>query len=227
MLAKEKEVLGFYVTSNPLSRYAEMIDIYSTHKTTDLGGCKQDAEVFIGGMITKIRQIVTKNGRNAGSKMAVFVLEDLQGEVEVVMFPDTLKEFSDLVEDDKIIFVKGKIDCKRETPNIFAEELIDLADIPALANVIQIKLNSANASKSKAGDIKKLCQNYHGKTPVEILIETDKGNVRAKADKTLLVEPDFDFCREMNQLLGTGNLAIKLKKLQFKQRKKWNNSNKQ
>ena len=47
MLAKEKEVLGFYVTSNPLSRYAEMIDIYSTHNSKQLEDCKQDAEVFI------------------------------------------------------------------------------------------------------------------------------------------------------------------------------------
>lgn len=227
MLAKEKEVLGFYVTSNPLSRYAEMIDIYSTHNSTKLGDCRQDAEIFIGGMITKIRQIVTRNGRNAGSKMAVFVLEDLQGEVEVVMFPSTLSEYGELVEEDKIVFVKGKVDRKRETPNIFAEELLELDDVPALANRASIKFNAANATREKAIAMKKLCQDYPGKIPINILIETDKGNVHAEADKSLTITPDFDFCREVDQLIGTGNLKVRLKKLQFKKRKKWNKSSKQ
>ncbi len=72
---------------------------------------------------------MTKNGRNAGSKMAVFVLEDLQGQVEVVLFPETLSKYGDILAEDAIVFVKGKADFRRETPNIIAEELISLDDV--------------------------------------------------------------------------------------------------
>ena len=109
MLAYEKEVLGFYVTSNPLSQHAEAINDYSTTNTARLaqnngqgngqgnGSGNGEKQVIVGGMITKIRYNLTKNGRNAGSKMAVFNLEDLQGQVEVVLFPDTLNEFASML----------------------------------------------------------------------------------------------------------------------------------
>ena len=87
MLTYEKDVLGFYVTSNPLSKHAEEIAVYSTVNTSELAA-KENQEVIIGGMVTKMRHIVTKNGRNAGSKMAVFTLQDLQGNVEVVVFSE-------------------------------------------------------------------------------------------------------------------------------------------
>ena len=78
MLTYEKDVLGFYVTSNPLSKHAEEIAAYSTVNTSQLAA-KEQQEVVIGGMVTKIRHIVTKNGRNAGSKMAVFALAGFAG----------------------------------------------------------------------------------------------------------------------------------------------------
>jgi len=88
MLAYEKQVLGFYVTSNPLSHHAEEINDYSTMNTAHLAKSTGEKQVVIGGMVTRIRYNITRNGRNAGAKMAVFVLEDLQGTCEVVLFPD-------------------------------------------------------------------------------------------------------------------------------------------
>jgi DNA polymerase-3 subunit alpha len=67
MLTYEKEVLGFYVTSNPLSKHADMISVYSSLNTSQLSPKFEGREVVIGGMITKIRNIVTKNGKNAGA----------------------------------------------------------------------------------------------------------------------------------------------------------------
>src|SRR5690606_23220785 len=129
MLTYEKEVLGFYVTSNPISKHAEMIRMYSTTDTSRLGSLKEGKEVLIGGMVNKIRHIVTKNGKNAGAKMAVFEMEDVQGKCEVVLFPRTLERFGHAMEMDKIVFVRGTVDTRRETPNIICEELIGLDEI--------------------------------------------------------------------------------------------------
>jgi DNA polymerase-3 subunit alpha len=129
MLAYEKQVLGFYVTSNPLSHHAETINLYSTVNSSQLADFGQDRQAVIGGMITKIRYHITRKGRNAGSKMAVFVLEDLQGSVEVVMFPDVLNAFGDRLVKDTVVFVKGKLDYRREEPNIIAVELIPIDDV--------------------------------------------------------------------------------------------------
>jgi DNA polymerase-3 subunit alpha len=209
MLAYEKQVLGFYVTSNPLSHHAETINIYSTHNSSELKQTTQEKQVIIGGMITKIRYNITKTGRNAGSKMAVFTLEDLQGQIEVVMFPDALNSFSNILNPDAIVFVKGKLDYRRERPNILAAELITLDEVrDKLAAKVRIRLNAKDVTKEKVATIKSICQHHKGRSPVFVTIRTDKGRVSATADKGLSVNPDLDFCRKMRQLVGEDNLQL-------------------
>jgi DNA polymerase-3 subunit alpha len=209
MLAYEKQVLGFYVTSNPLSHHAEIISIYSTHNSSDLKQTTQEKQVIIGGMITKIRYNITKTGRNAGSKMAVFTLEDLQGQVEVVMFPDVLNRFSEVLAPDNIVFVKGNLDYRRERPNILASELITLDEVrDKLAAKVRIRLNAKDVTKEKVATIKSICQHHKGRSPVYVTVRTDKGRVSAAADKQLSVNPDLDFCRKMKQLVGEDNLQL-------------------
>jgi len=209
MLAYEKEVLGFYVTSNPLSHHAETINIYSTHNSSQLAEANGEKQIVIGGMITRIRFNLTKTGRNAGSKMAVFTLEDLQGQVEVVMFPEVLNEFSDVLVLDAVVFVKGKLDYRRERPNILASELIRLEDVrEKLAAKVKIGLDARDVTREKVAMIKSICQHHRGKSPVYVAVRTDKGKVYAAADKELSVNPDLEFCRKMRQLVGEENFQL-------------------
>ncbi len=209
MLAYEKEVLGFYVTSNPLSHHAETINLYSTLDTSQLADCTQDKQVVIGGLINKIRYHITQKGRNAGSKMAVFTLEDLQGQVEVVMFPDVLNSYAELLVKDSIVFVKGKLDYRREKPNIIAAELITIDAVrEKLAAKVRIRLNAEDITREKVAAIKSICQHHRGRSPVYVAVRTDKGKVYATADKQLSVNPDLDFCRKMRQLVGEENFQL-------------------
>ncbi len=209
MLMYEKEVLGFYVTSNPLSHCAETINIFSNINTAQIAETTQEKEVTIGGMITKIRYNLTKSGKNAGSKMAVFTLLDLQGQVEVVLFPDTLNKFFKLVANDKIVFVRGRLDFRREKPNIIASELITLDEATdKLAGKVRINLDAASVTKEKVAEIKNICMHHRGKSSVYVAIRTDKGRVYASADRQLSVNPDAEFCRKMRHLIGPENLQL-------------------
>ena len=209
MLAFEKQVLGFYVTSNPLSHHAETINIYSTHNSSQLSETNRDRQIVIGGMITKIRYNLTRTGRNAGSKMAVFNLEDLQGQVDVVMFPDVLNRFSNVLKQDTVVFVKGKLDFRRESPNILAIELITLEEVrEKLAAKVRIRLDAKDVTKEKVAMIKSICQHHRGKSPVYVAVRTDKGRVYTTADRELSVNPDLDFCRKMKQLVGEDNFQL-------------------
>ena len=209
MLAYEKQVLGFYVTSNPLSHHAETINIYSTHNSSELAESNGEKQVVIGGMITKARFNITKSGRNAGSKMAVFTLQDLQGQIEVVMFPEVLNRYGDKLVVDTVVFVRGKADYRREQPNIIAEELIALDEVrEKLAAQVRIGLDAHEVTKEKVARIKSICQHHRGRSPVYVAVRTDKGRVFAAADKELSVNPDEDFCRKMRQLLGEENFQL-------------------
>ena len=209
MLAYEKQVLGFYVTSNPLSHHAETINIYSTHNSSELAETNGEKQVVIGGMITKMRFNITKSGRNPGQKMAVFTLQDLQGQIEVVMFPEVLNRYGDMLVADAVVFVRGKADYRREQPNVIAEELIALDDVrEKLAAQVRIGLDAREVTREKVAMIKSICQHHRGRSPVYVAVRTDKGRVYAAADKELSVNPDADFCRKMRQLLGEENFQL-------------------
>ena len=209
MLMYEKEVLGFYVTSNPLSHCAETINIFSNINTAQIAETSQERELTIGGLVSKTRYNLTKTGKNAGSKMAVFTLIDLQGQVEVVLFPNTLNQFAKLLVNDAIIFVKGRLDFRREKPNIIASELITLDEATdKLAGKVRINLDANEVTKEKVAEIKTICLHHRGKSPVYVAVKTDKGRVYAAADRQLSVNPDPDFCREMRRLIGPENLQL-------------------
>jgi DNA polymerase-3 subunit alpha len=160
-------------------------------------------------MITKIRTHITQKGRNAGSRMAVFVLEDLQGQAEVVMFPDVLNKFNAALVADTVVFAKGRVDFRREKPNIIAAELITLDEVTEkLAGKVRIRLDAEDVTKQKVATIKTICQSHRGRSPVYVAIRTDKGRVHAAADKSLSVNPDLDFCRKMRQLVGDENFQL-------------------
>jgi len=141
--------------------------------------------------------------------MAVFTLEDLQGSVEVVMFPDVLNTFGSRLVKDTVVFVKGKLDYRREEPNIIAVELITLDEVrEKLAAKVRIKLAAEDISEQKVAAIKSICQHHKGRSPVYVAVQTDKGRVYATADRSLSVNPDIDFCRKMRQLVGPENFQL-------------------
>ncbi|MBN2456673.1 MAG: DNA polymerase III subunit alpha [Sedimentisphaerales bacterium] len=209
MLAYEKQVLGFYVTSNPLSHYAETINSYSTHNSSQLKNVREGQIVTIGGMITKKRYHIIKKGSSSGSRMAVFTLEDLQGQVEVVLFPDTLSRYAEEVVEDNVVFVRGKIDFRREKPNILAAEIIRLTEsAEKLAAKVRINLDAKEVTKETVARIQSVCRGHRGSSPLYISVRTGKGVVCANAGQEFSIKPDVDFCRKMKQLVGPGNLQL-------------------
>src|SRR6185295_13720882 len=80
LLSSEKEVLGLYLSGHPLARYRNEM---ATYITSTIGKLPEAGIVRVAGHVLSVRRMTTKNG----NLMARFVLEDLEGEVEVVVFP--------------------------------------------------------------------------------------------------------------------------------------------
>jgi DNA polymerase-3 subunit alpha len=210
MLTYEKDVLGMFVTKNPLSKHATELDAYSSTNTGELSERKSGAEVIIGGMVTKIRNIVTKNGRNAGAKMAVFELEDLQGKCEVVMFPKVLEKFNDLLAVDEIVFVKGTVDTSRETPNVLCDELIGLQEVgDKLSACVRIELADYDVTEELIARVRGLCEKHRGKSPVQINITTHSGyRISTVADRKYSVKPDVEYTETLRGIVGRKKVAL-------------------
>ena len=94
LLKFEKELLGFYITSHPLTEQQTAIERYTTASTKEAMLLTEGTEVTIGGMISRVKKVVTKNGRVAGMQMAIITLEDLDGQIDGTMFAETFAEVS-------------------------------------------------------------------------------------------------------------------------------------
>jgi DNA polymerase III alpha subunit len=122
-----------------------------------------------------------------------------------VLFPETLERNAHLVETDKIVFVKGKVDCRREQPNIIANEIISLAEASDRIPVkVQIKIAAAELTPEKVQAIKTLCSHHRGKSQLQFAVKTPRGTVFAAAGREFSVKPETDFCLRMEQLVGAG-----------------------
>jgi len=208
LLQYEKEVLGLYVTDHPLSQYAERIHFYSTAHTHTLKDKGENAEVIMGGIITRVRFMVTKNGRGAGSRMAMFTLEDLNGTVDGVIFPDALALYEDLMQVDRMVFLRGTVDFRREEPSIKVSAVYDMAQAEEhLTFAVNVKLSGEALGSERLQKFKALCGSHKGKCPVYVeMVTEDKMRVVLQTEAG--VRPTLDFCRKLEALVGAGNYQL-------------------
>jgi DNA polymerase-3 subunit alpha len=108
----EKEFLGFYVTSHPLSSIRDKLPFLMTHKVSDITDVANDKMVTICGLITSIRQIPTKKDP---SKFIKFInIEDLSGKIEVVCFSKKQVEYDSFLQPEHKVIISGKVSRRDE-----------------------------------------------------------------------------------------------------------------
>jgi DNA polymerase-3 subunit alpha len=113
----EKELIGLYLSEHPLGDIADQLPDYVTAYTGELAEEEDQAKVTLGGIILSSRRVVTR----AGSTMLVATLEDLQGSVEVVVFPKAFEQTASAWTDDSVVLVTGRIDRRDDSPQILCE----------------------------------------------------------------------------------------------------------
>ena len=210
LLQHEKEVLGLYVSGHPLAQHAEMIRHFATADASDLRDFRQDAEVVLGGLITSVRPILTKSGRNAGSRMAVFDLEDLSGSAACVIFPRDYQKFEDLIQEDRIVFVRGQVDLAREDPQIKVSEVLTLQEgRQALTKAVIVRLHEEVLGEGQLDAIRTILSAHPGGVPVYVeLVSRTHGRTLIQAEAALSVSLDDSLRNDVRNLLGDEHLLL-------------------
>ena len=104
-LSFEKEVLGMYVSGHPLLEHADEIEEFTSVDFSDDLMLKKNEIVTVGGMVTKI----TKKYDRRNRAMAFFEMDCFGGTVEVIAFSDCFEKYENLIEEDAVIFINGKM----------------------------------------------------------------------------------------------------------------------
>ncbi|MCC6240304.1 MAG: DNA polymerase III subunit alpha [Phycisphaerales bacterium] len=213
-LKLEKEVLGFYITSHPLTEHQASIEHFSTDSTRQAMNRSADTVVTIGGMLSSVRTRIAKSGRSAGQKWAIIQLEDLEGSIEGMLFAEKFAELSQrdpaLVSAESIVFVRGKVDRKRETPCLVVEDIISINDAAAkLTTGLLIQLDGATHTSSTIAQIKSRLAASTGGTPVYIeLMTSPTRKVLMRADSQLSIRPSIVLRQDLEQIVGSGSATL-------------------
>jgi DNA polymerase-3 subunit alpha len=204
MLKYEKEVLGIYVTKHPLTQCSEEMERYSTVWTSELGEYQDGAEVTLGGIITGMRTVITRQGRNAGSKMAILRVEDLSGQVEAIVFPDQLRDHGNDLAQDSVVFLRGKVDRKREEPSLRVSQIIPFKDrLARLAPDLCIRINRVALDEGVIDEVHKTILSCPGDTPLFVEIVTPDGLVATiRSGRRCGVAPTEALMDRLRLLLG-------------------------
>jgi DNA polymerase-3 subunit alpha len=118
----EKELLGLYLSEHPMGEVAEQISGFVTAYSSDLRDESLDGQrVVIGGIVTGVRNVITK----AKASMAIVTMEDLQGTVEVVVFPRLYEQTGSTWRDGEILLVAGRVDHKGEEISLLADLAVE------------------------------------------------------------------------------------------------------
>ncbi|MEK7710270.1 MAG: DNA polymerase III subunit alpha [Planctomycetota bacterium] len=129
MLAREKAVLGFYITKHPLAQHEQLLAACANATTAQLIKMTEGQKVIVGGMVSSVRTVTARTGRNAGKLLGIVALEDLKGKVEAVLFPDDFLKFRSVLTPDAIVFVEGEVDRKREEPSIRVSRVVPVDQV--------------------------------------------------------------------------------------------------
>lgn len=161
----EREMLGLYVSDHPLRGVEGQLRRKVECSLIDLEEKPDGAFLKLGGVITSVDRKFTRKG----AQMAVLKIEDLQGSIEVTVFPKTYEKFGHLIEEDKIVLVRGRLDRRDESLIAFnAQEIQVVEPMRASDLSVHIELPGPALSEEAINELQELLREHTGLTPVQL-----------------------------------------------------------
>jgi DNA polymerase-3 subunit alpha len=204
-LAGEKEALGLYMSGHPLERFAEELKAFGAQRIAGLAQSLPD--VWVGGIVSGLRPLKTKKG----DRMAVFMLDDIAGGVEVVVFPETFGKHGHLIAADAMLLVRGKFEKDEESARIVATELQPISLLRERTTrevVIHLQVPSRNTMEALA----ELLARHRGDRRVLLELDVKKNGgpgLRVRADVAQRVRPSDKLVEEVELLCGAGSVELR------------------
>ena len=174
LLSFEKEVLGFYFSGHPLAKFKDELSFYATASLAQVGNNGQaSGRVRVAGIIENVRRLISKKQQ---VPYARFKLEDLEGEMDCVVFPKSYAGgLSKLIAINQMVVVSGRLNRsgKEEIQELIVEEILSLEKArESLVKKMVLHINTAGLEDTSLEDLKKFLHKNNGHCPVQFLLST-------------------------------------------------------
>ncbi len=205
ILSKEKEMLGFYVSGHPLTKYQEELNTFVTRNTQSLEEARDGEEVYIGGVITHVKTNIDRKKK----QMAFITLEDFVGTVETVVFSDCYEKNRRIIRSDSMVLVKGRASTKEgEKPKIVASDILSLSKAYSeLKPPLHLLLFSTGASQDNiVSELKDILSKHPGNSTVILHVRADEQELKMKLNNP--VDISKELLHKLKNLVGEKNVYL-------------------
>src|SRR2546422_4661552 len=205
-LKHEKETLGFYITGHPLRKYTNEVKTYGNATTGVLSEKPSGFDVSIGGLVSAIRLMRTKKG----DAMCVILLEDWEGIVEVLVFPEIYSKVQRLLEVDAPVFVRGKLDNDQSSSKILATDLLPMERVKeVLSRIVTIRIDASIAPPDLAERLQPIIDEKRGSA--EVIFELKfpgRFTALVRPNPYVKISPDREFVESVERICGRNTVQL-------------------
>jgi DNA polymerase-3 subunit alpha len=208
-LAREKEILGFYISGHPLEPFRMDCELHATHTVSQLGTWSEE-QMLLGVVVTGVKRMIS---RRSGSEYARLTVEDFSGSSEILVFPEAWSLLSDRIKTDIPLLIKGRYsrrDRDAENAQFIVESVTRFEEIRASGQVaVSIELQrGSRLTESVMADVKSVAEAHHGSTPIE-LQWIDGAGARARLrSRSLKLAATPAALSELRHLLGQEQVRL-------------------
>ena len=202
-LAREKEILGFFISGHPLERFRPLVELFGTRTTATLAEWSEHP-VAIAAVVTAVKRQTSKK---TGKEYARIVLEDFHGTSESIVFPDAWAKLNQAIRVDQAMLLTGGYSARDrgedQAPFVVegARPLLDLETAGLLG--VAIRWASPEAPPPEAiRSAVRVCAAHPGPAPLYIDWNDGNGTAVRLRSRRLRVEPVEDTVRELRELFG-------------------------
>ncbi|UWP87476.1 DNA polymerase III subunit alpha [Dactylosporangium fulvum] len=205
LLTFEREMLGLYVSSHPLDGVEPVLEANRDTTVADLlASGRQDGTARISGIVSGLQRKVTKQG----NPWAIVTLEDHDAAVECLVFPKTYALHGELLAQDRVIAVRGRVNVRDETTSLYVED-VTLLDVSRAGTepAVVISMHEAQVSPRLVHELKRVLTSHPGRSPVHVRLDRHGSGSVLLHLKPFRVNPEPAFYGDVKALLGADAVA--------------------
>ena len=204
VLGYEKELLGFYLSGHPLDRYKTEIAEFSDCTTKSIKKVIDGQEVKIVALLKSVKLTTTKK---TGERMAIIRFEDIEGELEAVVFPSSYVHVAANLKEGNVVIIKGRASLKDDAPKMIVSDVKGIDEVYKLIRAINVDVSEYGVEN--LDQIKFKLARFPGKIPVYLQLDTKNyKSVQILVGKELYVSPSEVLMDEIKGLVGEKKFRV-------------------
>ena len=211
-LAKEKEVLGFYLSSHPLAEHFKTLAECCSHTAVEAAELKHRTEVTLGGLLSGVNFRHTKNPRpGSPTRYAIFDLEDTEGTIRCILWPEQFAQYGDFAQPEAILVVQGTVEKRpgSDEANLIVSELIPLESVAGrFTRGLQVRVLEETHGPRGLEQLYEVLRGYPGSGELQLTVCLADGTRVSCECERLRVKIDPEMRRRVEELVGPGNVRL-------------------